>query len=248
MATRTHAHAAIVWAGAALLMAGPVHAEPLAVGDPAPPLEVAAWLKGDEVRSFAAGKVYVLEFWATWCGPCRKSIPHLSELQARYPEDVVVIGVSDEHTQKIVQFMCQSGPRQKLWYDDIGYAIGSDPDRSVWNDYMRAAGRRGIPTAFIIGTGGLVEWIGHPARMDDVLASVVAGTWNRQAQCTTAPLGAAEDPLQDRGNDALPPRTDVGPASQHSDQFLQMLMVLLGGMGPDASSSAAPEHDENGAR
>jgi thiol-disulfide isomerase/thioredoxin len=50
--------------------------------DPAPPLKVSKWLKGEEVKRFEPGKVYVVEFWATWCGPCIAFMPHLAELQA----------------------------------------------------------------------------------------------------------------------------------------------------------------------
>ena len=52
----------------------------LSVGDPAPGLDIDMWVKGEEV-SIESGKVYVIDFWATWCVPCRRSIPHLSELQ-----------------------------------------------------------------------------------------------------------------------------------------------------------------------
>src|SRR5262245_39165459 len=56
----------------------------LKVGDPAPPLKATKWLQGEEVKEFAAGKVYVIEFWATWCGPCIVMMPHMGEMQAEY--------------------------------------------------------------------------------------------------------------------------------------------------------------------
>src|SRR6516225_10230386 len=68
-------------------------AEGLKVGDPAPKLEVKEFLKGEPVASLEKGKIYVIEFWATWCGPCRTSIPHVTELQKKH-KDVVFIGVS----------------------------------------------------------------------------------------------------------------------------------------------------------
>ena len=68
-------------------------AEVLQPGSPAPALSLDAWVKGEPVEKFEKGRVYVLDFWATWCGPCIKGIPHLTELQRQYPE-LVVIGVA----------------------------------------------------------------------------------------------------------------------------------------------------------
>ena len=68
-------------------------AEGLGLGDPAPPLTVSKFVKGTKVDKFEPGKIYVVEFWATWCGPCKVSIPHLTELQEKQ-KDVTFIGVS----------------------------------------------------------------------------------------------------------------------------------------------------------
>jgi thiol-disulfide isomerase/thioredoxin len=57
------------------------HVTAVKVGDPAPPLKVEKFLKGDPVKAFKPGHVYVVEFWATWCRPCVASMPHLTELQ-----------------------------------------------------------------------------------------------------------------------------------------------------------------------
>jgi len=63
----------------------------LNVGDPAPALTSGEFVKGEPVKEFAKGKTYVVEFWATWCGPCRASIPHLSKLQEQN-HDITFIG------------------------------------------------------------------------------------------------------------------------------------------------------------
>src|ERR1700719_2095079 len=65
----------------------------LTLCDPAPALNVTKWLQGEAVRKFDPGKIYVVDFWATWCGACIRSMPHLAELQDRYKDrGVTIIG------------------------------------------------------------------------------------------------------------------------------------------------------------
>jgi len=149
----------------------------LAVGDKAPALDVAHWLKGEEVKEFKEGEVYVVEFWATWCGPCRAGMPHLSEVQKEYKDyGVRILGISDEKLQTVFNFL-----KQDEWDGKTQYTVATDPDRSVYNAYMKAAGQNGIPTAFVVGKTGEVEWIGHPMNMDPVLEKIVRGGWDREA-------------------------------------------------------------------
>src|SRR5438067_2198543 len=65
----------------------------LKAGDAPPPLKATKWLTGAEVKAFEKGKVYVVEFWATWCGPCVVMMPHLGDLQEELgPKGVTVVG------------------------------------------------------------------------------------------------------------------------------------------------------------
>ncbi len=161
-------------------MAGGDHAKTLTIGDKAPITEISHWLKGKEVAEYEAGNVYVMEFWATWCGPCRASIPHLSELQEEYADyDVTFIGVSDEKLQTVVKFLTAADSEDVLWAEKMQYTVATDPDRSTAKAYMKAAAQQGIPTAFIVGKDSRIEWIGHPIDIDDVLAQVVRDNWDR---------------------------------------------------------------------
>src|SRR5688572_28676628 len=64
-------------------------------GDPAAPLKIKEWVKGGPLDVHDGKNVYVVEFWATWCPPCRTSIPHLAELQKRFKNrGVVIVGIS----------------------------------------------------------------------------------------------------------------------------------------------------------
>ncbi len=162
-------------------MAGEGYAKTLTIGDKAPTADIGHWLKGKEVTEFEEGKVYVMEFWATWCGPCKASIPHISELQEQYADyDVTFIGVSDEKLQKVVKFLHTADSENVLWAEKIHYTLATDPDLSTAKAYMKPAAQQGIPTAFIIGKDSRIEWIGHPMDIDDVLAQVVRDNWDRE--------------------------------------------------------------------
>jgi thiol-disulfide isomerase/thioredoxin len=163
-------------------------AEEFTVGSKAPPLDVEHWIHDREgafgpVTEFQPGKVYVIEFWATWCGPCIASMPHLAQLQDDFADrGVTIISVSDEDPAKIDAFLDrEAGPGKTFRDVTKGYCLTTDPDRSVSRDYMQAAGESGIPTAFVVGKTGIVEWIGHPMQIDKPLEKIVAGTWDRSA-------------------------------------------------------------------
>jgi len=159
----------------------------LKVGDPAPPLVAAKWIKGTPVTTYLPGKVYVVEFWATWCGPCRASMPHLSELANRYKDKAVVVSFNvqeliagkdknGDYVAKVERFVKRLG-------DGMDYTVAADTrDGVMWNTWMKAAGLGGIPAAFIIDQTGKIAWIGHPAMMDKVLDMVVQGSYDENGK------------------------------------------------------------------
>ncbi len=168
---------------AAAALQGSLAAQALTIGSEAPPLDIAHWMKGEEVTGFAAGQVYVLEFWATWCAPCVANMEHLSQVQERYAtRGVHVIGLSDEPLQTTVAFLCKRyGELQQPMLERTRYALATDPDLSVHEAYFEAAGLQGIPAVFLIGKDGQIEWIGHPTELDAVLEAVVNDRWDRAA-------------------------------------------------------------------
>src|SRR5262245_49723397 len=106
------------------------------LGDAAAPLEIGEWVKGDAVDLSAVKgkKVVVVEFWATWCGPCRVSIPHLTELQKKYENrGVVVVGVSDEESSKVKPFVDEQG-------DKMNYTVALDRGGKTSAGYMERYG------------------------------------------------------------------------------------------------------------
>ena len=147
------------------------------VGDPAPPLKIKEWVKGKPVdlKAGQGEKVYVVEFWATWCAPCLTSIPHLTELQEKNKDKgVVVVGVtsSDKDLETVDKFVEKMGSK-------MDYVVAYDDSRKTSNAYMKAFGVRGIPHAFIINKQGLIVWHGHPmAGLDKALKEVLAGKFD----------------------------------------------------------------------
>ncbi len=155
----------------------------LTIGSLAPALRPSAWLKGTPVKSFLRGHFYVVEFWATWCEPCKENIPHLTELAKKFKGKVTFVGVdiweSDDPTivtlPKVKAFVKSEGSK-------MGYVVAADgPHNQVANAWMKAAGEGGIPTAFVIDGKGIVDWIGGPQDLEPVLKQVLAGTFNVQA-------------------------------------------------------------------
>ncbi len=158
-------------------------AKTLTLGDPAPPLSVSKFVKGEPVEKLEPGTVYVVEFWATWCGPCRATIPHLTELQKKH-KDAVFIGVDVfEHDLKEVEpFLEEMGDKMdyRVALDDV--AEGDEPSEGkMATGWMEAAGEGGIPTAFIVNKEGKVAWIGHPASMDKPLEQIIKGEYDLAA-------------------------------------------------------------------
>jgi thiol-disulfide isomerase/thioredoxin len=163
---------------AALGLAGSLVLNAAKLGDPAKPLTLAKTVKGDAV-DLASGKgkqVYVVEFWATWCPPCRDSIPHLTELQKKFKDKgVTFVGISDETAAKVEPFVKKMG-------DKMDYVVALDSDRKTSGDYMGAYGQNGIPTAFIVDKQGRIAWVGHPmSGLDTAIEEIVAGTYDLAA-------------------------------------------------------------------
>ena len=153
-----------------------VTAASLSIGDAAPTLKASKWVKGGAVAKLEADKTYVVEFWATWCGPCRVSIPHLTEMAHKYTQ-VTFIGMDvwerggdiDTAVSKFVEKMG----------DKMDYHVAMDTeDTFMANSWMKAADQNSIPTAFLVQQGKIV-WIGHPmGGLERALEEVVAGKYD----------------------------------------------------------------------
>jgi len=152
----------------------------LKVGDTAPAFNVSKWLQGKEVKSFEKGKIYVVEFWATWCTPCIRMMPHMSALQQEYKDKgVTFIAFTSKDDPKadqgnnqesVSKFVERRGPK-------LQYTFAYADNRDTYKAWMTDSGHSGIPCCFVIGKDSKIAFIGHPMVLDEVLPKVVAGTW-----------------------------------------------------------------------
>lgn len=209
-------HFSILAATAILALAGAASAqETLKVGSPAPGLDIKSWVKGEQT-SLQAGNVYVVEFWATWCGPCRASIPHLTELQKAYgDEGLTIIGVStdDQKTvDKVPGFVRSQG-------DKMSYTVAIDREGATQRAWMAAANKQGIPCAFVVDRKGKIAWIGNPhpqanEGFDETLKQVMSGRFDPKLQKQAQPALDAARSARKMRNWLL--------ASKHYDEIVAM--------------------------
>lgn len=182
----------------------------LHVGDPAPRLQTGKYVQGDPVTGFAAGKAYIVEFWATWCGPCKASIPHLNAIYEKFKDQgLIVIGQDcwETDASKVAPFIASMGSNMtyRVALDD---KTGSNQGK-MSDTWMTAAGRNGIPTAFLVDTRGAIAWIGHPMELkESTIEAVLAGTYHARE------AAAAEEKQQ---NDIARLKTEIQTSMKAKD-------------------------------
>jgi len=103
----------------------------------------------------------LVDFWATWCGPCRKAIPELNEFHKKFGDKLVVIGISDETEDKV----------KKMTAPKIEYFSAIDTKARM----KKTVGVEGIPHIMIIDPQGIVRWEGFPLLEGYELTEKVVG-------------------------------------------------------------------------
>lgn len=114
-----------------------------------PKLHVEEWVSE---KPNLEGKFILIDFWATWCAPCRFNIPRLNEFHEKYKDKLVVIGLSSEETKLVKIF------KNKVMTIDYYLAVDSRQRTS------KKIGLYGIPHVLVIDPKGIVRWEGNPLK------------------------------------------------------------------------------------
>jgi thiol-disulfide isomerase/thioredoxin len=131
------------------------------LGKQAPPITVEKWISAEPERK---GKFVLIDFWATWCPPCRKAVVELNRFHQKFGDKLVVMGISDEKEDVV----------RKFTGENIKYYSALDTTAALKKQYEVS----GIPHCVIINPAGVVVWEGFPflegnELTDDVVASLL---------------------------------------------------------------------------
>lgn len=123
------------------------------------------WLQGAPVKEWEKDKVYIFEFWATWCGPCLAAMPHMEQLHQAFKDNprmqIIGVNVMDRKTPEVLKEFIKNRPTP------LNYTMAVDVDgkktREKWLEPLKV---NGIPHAFAVKNGRLI-WRGHPSQLSE---------------------------------------------------------------------------------
>jgi thiol-disulfide isomerase/thioredoxin len=165
-------------------------------GKPAPEFKVESWLNKEPDRK---GKVVLIDFWATWCPPCRELVPELEGFKKKFKDDLVVIGVSDEKPETVKKFMDAK---------KITYSMAIDQSKLM----NKALGVEGIPHVMIVDSKGIVRWQGFPGSDEDPLSEAIIQQIidaDKAAAKKSSPPTPTDPPSDPKKVDKSPPKTET---------------------------------------
>ncbi|WP_435302954.1 TlpA disulfide reductase family protein [Mesorhizobium australicum] len=184
----------------------------LRMGSPAPSIKVEDWLRGEPLADFQPGKVYIVEFWATWCELCAAEMLELMRLEEKYKDSGLdVVGIAaDEDAPTAVEARTKLDAWLAEKCPDLNHRIAFDYTGEMKKLWREPSFCVGIPTSFVVDRDGCIAFIGHPSQLGEVLPKVFNGSWptsnkakaaDQQRIATSEPLAggqALKKPIDDR--------------------------------------------------
>ena len=186
-------------------------------------LAAATWLQGEAPKAWEPGKVYVIECWATWCGPCVASIPHISELHTKYTEKglrVMGMNVWEDGQEKVGKFVKEHAQGAPAMTYPVAYVGKGGAFEKSW---LVPAGVHGIPHAFIVRDGKLL-FTSHPARLSDALIEKLLAGGDRAKEAADS-IAKAES-AQNQQRDAMRKAMIAFEKAQHARDTAAMSAAI----------------------
>ena len=123
------------------------------------------WLQGAPVKEWEKDKVYIFEFWATWCGPCLAAMPHMEQLHQAFKDNprmqIIGVNVMDRKTPEALKEFIKNRPTP------LNYTMAVDVDgKKTREKWLEPLNVNGIPHAFAVKNGRLI-WRGHPSQLSE---------------------------------------------------------------------------------
>ncbi|MER9462861.1 TlpA family protein disulfide reductase [Mesorhizobium sp. M0387] len=175
-------------------------------------MKVENWLRGEPLTNFQPGKVYTVEFWATWCRPCVGEMLHLMRLQEKYRDSgLEVVGVAaNQDAPTAVEARTKLDAWLTAKCSNLNYRTAFDYTGEMKKLWRKPRFSVGIPTSFVVDRDGCIAFIGHPSQLVEVLPKVPNGSWrtsdkakaaDQKRIATSEPLAreqALKKPIDDR--------------------------------------------------
>ena len=147
----------------------------LKAGSPAPKLCPGKWIKGEPVVGFEEGTAYLIDFWASWCGPCVESIPKLNEIHRKYKDKGLMV-IGQNVSENLGQSISGNESAFSRITDKMDYRVALDDIAksktgmgSMAENWLIPSGLESLPTAFLIGKDGRIVWFGVPTSLSDTM-------------------------------------------------------------------------------
>lgn len=134
------------------------------VNEKAPKINITHWIENVPTNKSLDNKFTVLEFWATWCGPCIAAVPHMNKIQSEFNnKDLVYISITDESVEKV---------KRSLKRIDFKSIVVTDLTKETQINF--GDGKKGLdtyPLTVLIDNKGIIKWIGEPKKLNSKIMS-----------------------------------------------------------------------------